>query len=214
MKKIFILAAVTLLATIFANAQTFAEWFQQSKTQKKYLLQQIAALQVYINYAQKGYDIAGKGINTIRSIKNGDFSLHNTFLSSFKNINPAISRYAKVADIISYQVRIIKETKQTINHIKEAKQFTLAEIRYCNRVFDNLLKECIKNVDELVLVTTPNELEMKDDERINRIDKLYLDMQDKYSFCKSFSKEMSLLSIQRLHEQNEINFSKTINGLK
>ena len=40
------------------RAQTFAEWFRQSATQKKYLLQQIAALQVYIGYVQKGYSIA------------------------------------------------------------------------------------------------------------------------------------------------------------
>ncbi|MBK6993318.1 MAG: hypothetical protein IPH34_16515 [Chitinophagaceae bacterium] len=36
---------------------------------KKYLLQQIVALQVYIGYAKKGYNIASKGIATVRSIK-------------------------------------------------------------------------------------------------------------------------------------------------
>ena len=36
-------------------SQTYEEWFQQTKTQKKYLLQQIAALKVYIGYAEKGF---------------------------------------------------------------------------------------------------------------------------------------------------------------
>ena len=66
------------------SAQTVNEWVNQKSTQKKYLLQQIAALQVYINYAKKGYNIVSGGINTIRDIKKGDLNLHNTFFSSLK----------------------------------------------------------------------------------------------------------------------------------
>lgn len=205
---------VYFLCLLPANSQTLAEWTQQKKTQKKYLLQQIAALQVYLSYAKKGYEIASKGINTVRNIKKGDFNLHEEFFSSLKNVNPKISRYVKVADIIAYQVRIIKQTKQTIQSIRETKQFTSDELDYCKKMFDNLLEECIKTIDELFMVITSNQLEMKDDERLKRVDKLYLDMQDKYSFCSSFREEMGLLSVQRLGEQIEINRSKLINGLK
>lgn len=202
MKKVF--TGVMVFIVITSNAQT----------QKKYMLQQIAALQVYIGYAKKGYNIVSKGINTVRNIKNGDFNLHQDFFSSLKNVNPAISKYAKVADIIAYQVRIIKQTKQTIQGIRETKQFTTEELDYCKRIFDNLLEECVKTIDGLLMVITSGELEMKDDERLKRIDKIYTDMQDKYSFCSSFSDEMGLLSVQRLSEQAEINHSKIINGLK
>ncbi|MFW1401573.1 hypothetical protein ACEV76_24805, partial [Vibrio parahaemolyticus] len=69
-----------------------------------------------------------------------------------------------MADIIAYQVKIIKQTKMTLQQIKETKQFTETEVDYCKQVFDNLLDECIKTVDELILVTTSGNLEMKDDE--------------------------------------------------
>ena len=197
-----------------ANAQIWAEWFQQKQTQKKYLLQQIAALRVYINYTKKGYDIASKGINTVQNIKKGDFNLHEEFLTSLRNVNPKISKYAKVADIISYQVRIIHLTKQSIQGIRDTKQFTTGELDYCKGVFDILLEECVKTIDELLMVITSNQLEMKDDERLKRVDKLYMDMQDKYSFCSSFCEEMGSLSVQRLSEQIEIDRSKLINGLK
>lgn len=205
---------IYFLSLTSANGQTLAEWTQQKQTQKKYLLQQIAALQVYIGYAKKGYNIANKGITTVRNIKNGDFNLHRDFFSSLKNVNPKISKYIKVADIIAYQVRIIKNTKQTLQGIRETKQFTTEELDYCKRVFDNLLDECVKTIDELLMVITSGELEMKDDERLKLIDKIYTDMQDKYSFCSSFSEEMGLLSVQRMGEQIEINRSKIINGLK
>ena len=214
MKKLFVMIAAFLFAITAANAQTFAEWFNQKSTQRKYLLQQIAALQVYISYAKKGYDIANRGINTIRNIKNGDFNLHRDFFNSLNQVNTKIKKYAKVADIIAYQIRIIKQAKQTLQNIRGAGQFTADELGYCKAVFDNLLNECIKSIDELFMVITSGELEMKDDERIKRIDKLYIDMQDKYSFCSSFSNEMGVLSMHRMSEQIEINQSKIINGIK
>ncbi|HAK11028.1 MAG TPA: hypothetical protein DCO78_02785, partial [Chitinophagaceae bacterium] len=181
MKRILLLATVGLFALLSSNAQIADEWLNQKATQKKYLLQQIAALKVYLGYAKKGYNIVNGGITTIKNIKNGDLNLHRDFFNSLKNVNPAIRRYAKVADIIAYQVKIIKQTKGTLQQIRETKQFTETEMDYCKQVFDNLLDECMKTVEELILVTTSGKLEMKDDERLKRIDRLYTDVQDKYS---------------------------------
>lgn len=209
-----LLVIATVLCVCAASAQTVNEWVNQKSTQKKYLLQQIAALQVYISYAKKGYNIVSGGINTIRDIKKGDLNLHNTFFSSLKTINPKISRYAKVADIISYQVRIIKLARQTLQSIKEANQFSVEEIEYCKKVLDALLDDCIQSVTELLEIITPDKLQMTDDERLVRIDKLYGDMQDKFTFCNVMSEDIGLLALQRLSEQTEINRSKLINGIK
>lgn len=214
MKRIMLLAIATVLCIGSVSAQTVDEWVNQKSTQKKYLLQQIAALQVYIGYAKKGYNIVSGGINTIRDIKKGELNLHNTFFSSLKTINPKISRYAKVADIIFYQVRIIKLVRQTLQSIREANQFTVQEIEYCKIVLDALLNDCVQSITELLDIITPDKLQMTDDERLGKIDKLYLDMQDKFTFCNVMSDDISLLALQRLTEQAEINRSKLINGIK
>jgi hypothetical protein len=214
MKKITILLVALFAISNNIYSQTTAEWTQQKATQKKYLLQQIAALHTYISYAKKGYDIASQGVNTVRNIKQGIFNLHRDFFSSLKNVNPKISGYVKVTDIITLQLRIIKQTKQTIQGIIEPKQFTNEELEYCKQVFENLLDECTKTIDELIIVTTSRKLQMKDNERLKQIDNIYSNMQDKYSFCSSFSDEMGLLSVQRMGEQVEINRSKILNGLK
>lgn len=201
------------IASLHTNAQTWEEWFQQKKTQIKYLLQQIAANEVYIQYLEKGYKIAHEGLQTIQSIKKGDFNLHFGFFDSLKKVNPSIKRYAKVAAIIALQIRIIKKTKETIADVRQTSQFSPEELDYCKTVFDHLLEECLKNTDELVLIITDGQLTMKDDERMKRIDQLYADIQDKYAFTSSFSEEMGLLCAQRLSEQVDINLSKRINGL-
>lgn len=205
-----------MLMAVFNSAysQTTEEWTQQKKTQKKYLLQQIVALHTYINYAKKGYNIVNKGVTTVRNIKKGDFNLHRDFFNHLKNINPKISRYVKVADIIAYQFRIIKQTKEAVTGIRATKQFTAQETDYCVAVLNNLISECGKTIDELILIITDGKLEMKDDERLKRIDALYGDMQNKYAFCSSFSEDMALLTMQRLSEQVQINYSKILNGIK
>lgn len=213
MKKIVVLMGC-LFVSMAINAQTWDEWFRQKKTQKKYLLQQIAALKVYADYAQKGYEIAGKGVNMVRKIKDGDFGLHSIFFSSLKSINPAISKYARIADIIAYQLQIIKESKRTLRATLEANQFTAKEFDYCKRVLDHLLDECAKTMNDLLMLITQNELDMSDDERIKNIDRIYLEMKEHYSFCFSFSEEMNLLAVQRMLDQREILLSQKLNGFK
>ncbi|MBN8880661.1 MAG: hypothetical protein J0I32_24180 [Sphingobacteriales bacterium] len=212
MKTIVTIAVLFLSLT--SQAQTAAEWTSQKKTQIKYLLQQIAANKVYIEYIEKGYGIARKGLNTIQKIKQGDFDLHRDFISSLSTVNPKVKNYTRVGDIIAYQVRIVKDIKTVISNLKESNQFNPDELDYSKAIFERLLEDCLKSMDELFLVITSGELQMKDDERIQRIDGLWLDMQDKYAFCKSFSEECSVLAMQRLMETGDVDLSKKLNGLK
>src|SRR5690349_4960560 len=108
MNKLIIIFTLVLWGNI-ANAQTFNEWFRQKKTQKKYLLQQIAALKVYLDYLKKGYKIVDKGLTIVGDIKQGKFDLDIEYLESLANVNSAVSGSAKVAGIIAYQKRIMIE---------------------------------------------------------------------------------------------------------
>lgn len=214
MKIFVVVVAFTSAYLSSANAQGLSEWMNQKATQKQYLLQQIAALQVYIAYAKKGYNIVSSGLHAIRDIKKGDLNIHSTFFNSLKTVNPKVARYKKVADIISYQFRIIRQVKETMAYIRETRQFTPEEIEYNRKVFDFLIQECIETINELLAVVTSGELQMKDNERLTRIDRLYTDMQDKYTFCTVMSEDMALLAAQRMGEHQEINNSKLINGIK
>ena len=213
MTKLLLLILVLVSATSI-KGQTTAEWTQQDETQIKYLVEQISAFQTYLGYVKKGYDIAHKGLTTVQNIKNGEWNLHKDFFGSLKNVNPSIMGYAKVADIIAMQINIVKRTKALINQCGKDGQFTNQEIGYLEKVCDNLLTECLKNIDELMMIITSGELEMKDDERIKRIEKIYVDMQDKQTFLVSFGNKAILLSKQRQHEQNEIFLSEKLNAVK
>lgn len=203
MKFLFIIVTGILLSTT-SPAQTWDEWFKQKKTQKKYLVKQIALLRVYLGYLKKGYEIADKGLTTIHNIKNGDFNLHRDFFGSLKNVNPHIKNSAKVADIIAFQVYIIQNIKRVNNFCKNNEYFTPEEIRYVAAVYSNMLFLCDASISELLTIIRSNETEMKDDERLVRIDKLYDDMLDKHAFVQSFDSDVRLIARERERETRAV----------
>ncbi len=206
--------SVVILYADNLSAQTRDEWFRQKATQKKYLLQQIAALKVYTGYLSKGYTIAKNGLNTIKSIKNGDFHQHSSYFTSLITVSPIIKYYARVADIVAIQISIARQSHNAMKSFKNKHYFTQSEIKYLQAVFSNLLSECAKNLEELFTLITDGSLQMKDDERINAIDRLYFDMQDKQQFVGSFSNNAAGLSLQRSIDVNDIIISKRLKGLK
>jgi hypothetical protein len=213
MKKLLIISIMVLCAeNLFA--QTWAEWFRQKETQKKYLLQQVAALKVYSGYLSKGYSIAKNGLNTIKSIKNSDLLQHSNSFTSLVTVNPKIKQSKKVADIIAMQISITKQTGNAIKRFRNNHHFTTTEIYYLQNVFNTLLSACAKNLDELLNLIINGNLQMKDDERIKAIDKIYVDIQNKQQFVTAFSNNAAGLSIQRSNVENDIIISKKLNGLK
>lgn len=213
MKKLFIFSIVVLSAKNLP-AQTWAEWFRQKATQKKYLLQQIGALKIYSGYVSRGYTIAKEGLNSIQSIKNGDLLQHTQYFTSLSAVSPTIQRSAKVANIIVLQINIAKQSGNVLKTFRNNHHFTATEITYLHSVFSKLLADCTNNLEELSSIITNKTLQMKDDERMEAIDKIYLDLQDKQEFIRAFSNTAAGLSIQRSNDENEIIIAKKINGLK
>jgi hypothetical protein len=203
MKKtvLFLLLAGFLNGNIYAQAK-----------QVQVLLKQIAALQMYIGYAQKGYSIAKKGLNTVSDFKRGEFNLHTDYFNSLKTVNPKIKKYVKVAEIVSLQVKIMKSYGSFYRQVQQDDLFHGNEVDYIKRVFDRLIENCNDNLEELITIVTDGQLEMKDDERMKRIDAIYWNMLENHTFCESFSNQTQLLSLSRAKDRNDVETSRVLHG--
>lgn len=200
---IFILCSLIFVP---AKAQTWSELFKQKETQKKYLLEQIVALKVYAGYLKKGYDITSSGLQTVKDIKKGEFNLHNSFISSLKTVSPAIRNHVKVTEIIAMQIEIGKAFAGFGNNSISPLDNRL----YIEDVKDKVMDECLKDLEELLLVVASGKVDMTDDERIKRLDKVYGAMKDKSAFTQSFYNEINLLIRQKASEQQSLNQLKKI----
>ena len=212
MKILLMLCSILCMSS--AKSQTWDEWFRQKKTKLKYIAQQIAAFEVYAGYLKKGYEIVDKGWNTVNDIKHGDFDLHNNYFTSLKLVNSSIGDYDKVDGITNLQLQILQVDDETRKFIESNDNIQADEKDYINKVLSNLLNKCADDLNELKTLTTSDSLSMKDDERLARIDNLYIDMQDKYSFAKYFQSAVQTLALSRAKGSNDISTSKLLYGIK
>ncbi|KAF2328136.1 hypothetical protein [Flavobacterium ginsenosidimutans] len=181
--------------------------------QRKELLLQIAALKVYIDYAKKGYSAVSKGLNFIGDAKRGEVNLHGDYFASLLKINPKVRDYYKTAEIISMHLQIIKIYKKALAELKGTDLFHGDELDYIERSFKRLLENGSRTLDELLAVTADSKLELKDDQRIQRIDALHSTMLEDYNFCISFSREAKLLSLSKAGEKKDSKDLDIIYGL-
>lgn len=206
MKKIMLLSLMMLLLAGRLQAQ-------QAK-QKRMLLLQIAALRTYADYAATGYKAVKNGLNFISDAKKGEANLHSGYFGSLLAVNPKVKNYARVAEIISLQVQILKTYKRAFENIQKEDLFHGSELDYILRTFQSLLESCDESIDTLLLVMTGTKLEMKDDERITRIDRLYEAASEDYAFCEKFSSEIRMLALSKAKEKNDIRKAGKLYGLK
>lgn len=201
--------AISTGMTVTAQAQTFAEWFSQKKTQKKYLLQQIAALQVYSTYLKQGYGIATNGLGSISGYLKSENDLHQTYYNRLKTADPAVRNNTMVKEIMAWQQDILKRTQE----INQATGMTLAEKNYLASVGAAVLKDCDQQLSALQNVVTDNKMEMNDAERLGLITKIHTAMQANYQFTSSFAAQVKIVALRRQQEQNQVAVSKKVYGI-
>lgn len=153
---------------------------------------------------KKGYKIVSKGYTAIKDISQGNFNLHEAFIDGLMAVNPAIKNYKRVVDIISYQKNIVREYKSAFIRFKQNGSFSPDEIEYLGKVYGQLFNKSIQNLDELATVITSSKLSMSDDERLQAIDRIFADTEDKLQFLRDFNKQANLLAIHRSREKKDV----------
>lgn len=193
MKKIILLLLLFVGTTKIQLASAQAAELQQLALN----IEKLAQFKGILSDLKNGYRIVSQGYGTIKNISEGNFSVHQVFVDGLMAVNPKLARYSKVPAIISGQVRILQEYKSAWRQLATGGRFTEKELDYMLRVYSNLLDKSLKNTDELTMVLTAGELRMSDDERINAIDRLYTDMNEKISFLRSFNKRAFSIDSRR-----------------
>ena len=212
MKTVLMIIGLLVLSNL-CHAQWFKEWFQQKKTQKEYLIEQIAQYKVYLELLEKGYNIAKEGLETIHDIKNGEFKLHKNYMDSLRIVGAEVGRYKKIEFTGSLYSQIKVVTASSESRLSQSGYLNGEELGYVKDVYGKLLADCERITNALKDVTEDGPLSMSDDERFNRIDLLYGQMQSNYSFAKAFSSEATMLAACRLREADDLKTRRAISDI-
>lgn len=201
MKKFLLIFVLSLLLCTPSKMQAQSQEIQQLILN----IEKLSQFKKILSDMKKGYAILNGGYKTVKDLSEGNFSLHKTFLDALMQVSPIVKNYKRVGDIINYQLLLIKESKIAMNRFRKSENFTIHEINYFEDIYSNLAKQSLRNLDELTTIVTANKLRMSDDQRLEAIDKIYIDMQEKVLFLKDFNASSNVLALQRSKEKNDVN---------
>jgi len=210
MKKILILILLVCLAFVPNTAKAQSVEIQQLILN----IEKLSQFKKILSDMKKGYELLSGGYKTVKDMAEGNFSLHKTFLDALMQVSPVVKNYKRVGDIINFQMLLMKESKNGLNRFVKSGNFSEKEISYFEKVYGNLLRQSLRNLDELTMVVTADKLRMSDDERLQAVDDIYLQMQDKLLFLRNFNATSNVLALQRAKEAKDVYASKQLQELK
>ncbi|TXK33756.1 TerB family tellurite resistance protein [Pontibacter qinzhouensis] len=174
----------------------------------------LSQLRQIVSDMRQGYELISKGYGTIVSLSEGNFTLHETFLDGLLAVNPAVRDYRQVAAIIRCQRSLLSEYRSAYDRFRQQGDFSPDELRYLTSVYGNLFNQSLRLLDKLTLVLTARELRMSDGERLQAIDAIFSQMQERLEFLRHFNRQATLLALQRQKEHRQVRALQQLHGLR
>ncbi len=223
MKKIMLILGFSVLFTFAPTQKSHAiVWVIIKEAIKKVLreadliIQQLQNKTIWLQNAQKELE------NTMSKLKLDEITgwvekqrkLYDDYYTELKQVKDIIAYYKRVKDITRKQLRLVDAYKNALALFKKDKHFTPAEINYMERVYTGMVDASVKNLDQILLVINSFGTSMSDERRLaiinfaaDRIDKNYSDLVE-------FNNQNKLLSIQRSKDEEEVEVTKALYGLR
>lgn len=208
-----LMLALVLLFSVNCQAQTLKEWVRQRRTQKEYLLTQVAANQLYFDLLKKGYRIVHSGIGVIGDLKRGEFNLYDQFFASLKTVSPSVRRYARVAETIALERDILIQCAALKRFVEQNALLSKQEMSYIDRVARSVRKASEGSFLGLLDLLEKGKMDLGDHERIKRLQQVHSDISAQHGFLKRFSQDIQLLVINRWRGNNDVDELLKLNDL-
>ena len=205
MKKILLVGCMMLLTMQVSQAQILKEWLRQKKTQKEYLLTQIAANQIYLELLKKGYRVVKTGMGIISDIKHGEFSLHHDFFQSLTKLNPLVKRYGKVPETIALQLSLIQKYQQLSKKINTQDLLKADEQQYAKTLANQIFASSYQCIESLLDLLLAGNISLRDKERLERLQQFHQEIVDHQQAMHELAREIDYLLENRAKEIGNIN---------
>jgi len=206
---------MTLLALLLCGVslKTRAQSIADDLVQLELDYQKLAGLKSILKQMYQGYELVSNGYNSVKSVSQGNFNLHQAFLNGLMVVSPTVRKYVRITDIINDQAELVSEYKSASNSFKQDPHFTPDEISYMMDVYNNLISNSLNNLSLLTTVITDNKLRMSDNERLQAIDRIYVTGHDQLTFLRQFNNNTGSVAVQRAQLAGDQQTIKNLYGI-
>jgi hypothetical protein len=179
-------------------------------------IQRLQNKTIWLQNAQKTLEnkMSKVKLTEIRDWVKKQKKLYEDYFEELWKVKSAIANYKRVKDIIEQQVAIVNEYKSAWNLFRQDKNFTTEELDYMLNIYNGMMDESLKNIDQLFLVVNAFATQMTDAKRLEIINTVADNIQTQYFDLKEFNTQNKMLSLQRASEFGEIEYVKRLYGLQ
>jgi hypothetical protein len=140
--------------------------------------------------------------------------LYDDYFRELSKVKNAISNYRRVKEIVTRQLQLVEEYKRAWNLLKQDKHFNTQELDNMYRVYTGILDESLKNIDQLVLVTSSFSTQMSDGKRLELIHVAAENLEKNITDLRSFNNRNFSISVSRANSDAEAEQLKQLYGLQ
>lgn len=141
-------------------------------------------------------------------------TLYKDYFEELNKVKSLISYYKRIKEISQKQIQLVDQYKRAWRLVQSDKNFNLKEVSYMGEVYQGILNETVKNVDQLFLVINSFTTTMTDAKRLQIINDAADQVDRNYNDLIEFNNENYLLSLSRSKSQVEIDQVKILYGIE
>src|SRR6185437_5774717 len=179
-------------------------------------VQKLQTETIYLQDAQRTLENAMSQLklDDISSWLQKEKDLYSEYYQELWKVKSYISYYDRVKDIIAKQGMILAEYNRASPAFQKDFHFSAAELNTMASVYSGLLKESAENLDQINLVINAFVTQMSDAQRLKIIDDAGSKIDKNYADILQFDQQNMMISLQRSHDENDLNMVKQLYGIQ
>jgi len=179
-------------------------------------IQRIQNQTIWLQSAQKVVEntMSELKLNEITDWVEKQRTLYKDYYEELWQVKNVISYYHRVREIANKEVQLVSEYKRAWRLFQQDGHFTGDELNYMEKVYNGILDESVKNLDQILLVVNSFSTQMSDAKRLEIINNAYNQVETNYTDLIAFNQQNVLMSLQRVKSKNDISVVKALYGLE
>lgn len=179
------------------------------------VLQQLQNHTIWLQNAQKEIEnaLTKLKLDEIADWTEKQKEQYRKYYEELKKVKKVISTYQRIKAITAKQARLVEEYKNAWNLFSHDRNFSTEERKYMSKVYQGILDESVKNIDQISLVVKSLTTQMSDAQRIQIINYAADQVDHNYDDLRLFNRQNVLLSLQREKARKEVDVIRGLYNL-
>lgn len=152
-------------------------------------------------------------LSNIAGISQQQKDLFSEYYQELFKVKVLISDYEQVRHIMVRQEQLVSMYKTSWALSQRDSHFTAAELQQISSVYNGILQESARNLDQLSKVVNSFQTQMTDGQRMELIERIAKQVDGNYDDLKKFTNQNILLSMERSKDQQDVQSIKNLYGI-